>query len=89
MAGPKTQACFRSGTRAMGRGTRVYVGKLSSRVRERDLDYEFGRCSQPRPPAPFFPPSPGPAGPAAPPPGRTAALRTACHAQVLVQGQCG
>ena len=29
--------------RTMGRGTRVYIGRLSSRVRERDLDYEFGR----------------------------------------------
>jgi hypothetical protein len=27
----------------MGRGTRVYIGHLSSRVRERDLDYEFSR----------------------------------------------
>ena len=27
----------------MGRSTRVYVGNLSSRVRESDLEYEFGR----------------------------------------------
>jgi len=32
----------------MGRGTRVYIGHLSPRIRERDLDYEFSRYTLPR-----------------------------------------